>query len=101
MKSFFPVQLYPLIDPSAAPQPTRSKAKRPRLPHEGLLETGDDVEKLAEDDDEDMPEEEQDYDFEEDEEDEEDGPDDYNAEQYFDNGEGDGLDDEGGGGDYE
>lgn len=96
VKAFFPVELHPLIDPSSAPQATRSKRSNGQLQDHDVVEDG---EKIAEEEDEEVVEEEQDNDFEEDEEDDEDGPDDYNAEQYFDNGEGD-LDDEGGG-DYE
>ena len=92
VESFFPPELQRVIAGSKTTQAPRNKTAQQ-----------DTLDILAEGvdgalDDDDLMEEEHDDDFN-DAEDDEDGRDDYNAEQYFDNGEDDGGDE--GGGDYE
>ncbi|KAK8201136.1 DNA-directed RNA polymerase III, subunit Rpc31 [Phyllosticta paracitricarpa] len=113
VESFFPTELWATLDPlkkDGANAEARKKRKKLQVALstklsrlEQLEEDGsfghDDDEDMDKDDDEDKVEEEQDVDFEEDEEDN----DDYNAEQYFENGEDDdyGGDDPGGDGDWD
>jgi len=93
----FPEELHPYLDPAAQPKKSRPK-KRGNSPL-GLADLSDiddeDGDKL--DDDQDAIEEEQDDDFDEDNDSDAGG--DYNAENYFDNGERD--DDDVGGDDYD
>lgn len=98
MTHLYPAELQKLIDPTIVPQNPRNEKQKKKTAIEKVdeaLEAG-----IEEDEDPDPGEIEQDNDYEQDELDDEDGHDDYNAEQYFDNGEDDALEDEGGGDDY-
>jgi len=93
-KDFFPPELHSLIGPSSPAQVARP-SKRIKV------EEGEAEKVVGEEEEEDLLDPEEDEEFDEDDEDGTDAGDDYNAEKYFDNGEDDGFDDDGGGGDYE
>jgi DNA-directed RNA polymerase III subunit RPC7 len=92
----YPAELQKLIDPTIVPQNLRNEKQKKKSTIDKIDEALD----ATLEEDEDIGEIEQDNDYEQDELDDEDGPDDYNAEQYFDNGEDDALEDDGGG-DYD
>jgi len=99
IKSYFPNELHHLIDPSVKPRSSRTKQGAENR-RKRIAKLGDDQNEDRVSDSDDLMEDDQDYDFNE-MDDDEDGKDDYNAEQYFDNGEDDDMDDDGGGNDLE